>query len=209
MSDLDPRHFKHEFETETGQGIYCGEGKVLAIQNGSYNDAYVYWLVQKLANDVKTDSKPSINYDGLLCTGTANNNQRNNIMSEGNKQRKENRQLLEPIVNYKELKGILIRYEAYKHVYGDTIQSNGEAVNKFVEHVMEDNSKNTDNSKKLHIGSVVSCFLKEVAKNNKDYTRITIQIKNNELGVYGHTQIPYGHSWGKWLVKESQDLNKI
>ena len=55
-----------------------------------------------------------------------------------NKKRKENIQLLEPIVNDKELKGILIRYESYKRVYGDTIQSNGEAVNKFVEHVMED-----------------------------------------------------------------------
>ncbi len=38
--------FKHKFETETGQGIYSGEGQIEV--NGTYNDAYVDWLEQQL-----------------------------------------------------------------------------------------------------------------------------------------------------------------
>ena len=41
---------KHEFETETGQGISFLEGKEAPEDNGNYNDTYVKWLEQKLVN---------------------------------------------------------------------------------------------------------------------------------------------------------------
>lgn len=57
--------------------------------------------------------------------------------------------------------------------------------------------------------SIISCFLKDAAKNNKEYSKITIQMRDNDLQVQGHTAIPYGQSWGKWLVKESKILNNL
>jgi hypothetical protein len=47
MNKID---FKHKFETETGQGIYSGEGQIEI--NGTYNDAYVEWLEDKLNNTI-------------------------------------------------------------------------------------------------------------------------------------------------------------
>ena len=42
---------KHEFETETGQGIGFLEGKESPEDNGNYNDAYVEWL-EKIINKI-------------------------------------------------------------------------------------------------------------------------------------------------------------
>jgi hypothetical protein len=39
---------KHEFETETAQGISYNEGVVDADENGTYNDEYVHWLERKM-----------------------------------------------------------------------------------------------------------------------------------------------------------------
>lgn len=65
-------------------------------------------------------------------------------------------------------------------------------------------------NEKCNLASVISCFLKETATDNKDkFSTITIQMRDNELQVQGHTAIPYGQGWGKWLVKESSVLNNL
>ena len=64
--------------------------------------------------------------------------------------------------------------------------------------------------KNLNIADVISCFLKETKESNKDkYSKITIQMRDNELQVQGHNAIPYGQSWGKWLIDESSALNNL
>ena len=50
---------KHEFETETGQGIGYLEGKEAPEDNGTYNDAYVEWLEKRLKLCDVTDSSLS------------------------------------------------------------------------------------------------------------------------------------------------------
>lgn len=45
---------KHEFETETGEGIGYLEGKTDPQDNGTYNDTYVLWLEERLVNLLST-----------------------------------------------------------------------------------------------------------------------------------------------------------
>lgn len=48
-------YLKHEFETETGEGISYLEGKVNPVDNGTYNDTYVEWLQKLVKKLMLTD----------------------------------------------------------------------------------------------------------------------------------------------------------
>jgi len=47
---------REQFEIETGQGKYSTEGKEPLENNGSFNDAYVIWLEERLVKNIKHDA---------------------------------------------------------------------------------------------------------------------------------------------------------